>query len=403
MCRVSRLSRLFHGREGRSCSRGNYGSDMTTKRLGLIVNPIAGMGGRCGLKGTDGATILARAYALGAEPESPRRAGLALSQLSALKNSIEILTVSGDMGEKEALEAGFQPTVLFSTDNETTTSDDTRRAAREMVVTGVDLILFSGGDGTARDIFAATGLDTICLGVPAGCKIHSGVYGINPRNAGELAALYLQGKVTKVKQAEVMDIDEEAFRQGRVSAELFGYLTVPDDEARVQGGKAGRAQSDENALNGIAYQLVDDMDAETLYILGPGSTVFRVKQRLGFDGTLLGVDVTHNHKLVVADATERQLLDLLGPKGGAKAKIVVTIIGGQGYIFGRGNQQISPRVIERVGRDNIIVVATKTKVAALGGRQLFVDTGSEETNAMLCGYVRVVTDYGEQIVTKVAA
>src|SRR5665647_651924 len=373
------------------------------KRLGLIVNPIAGMGGRCGLKGTDGADILARAFARGAEPESPQRAGVALGQLAHLQSSIEILTVSGDMGETEALDAGFRPTVLFATDSKTTTSEDTRRAVRKMVSVGVDLILFSGGDGTARDVFAAAGSNAVCLGVPAGCKIHSGVYGINPRNAGELAARYLQGKATQVKRAEVMDIDEEAFRQGRVSAELFGYLTVPRDEARVQGGKAGREQSDENALDAIAYQIMDDIDEETLYILGPGSTVFGVKQRLGIDGTLLGVDVIRNHELVVADTTERRLLDLLGPKGGTRAKIVVTIIGGQGYIFGRGNQQISPRVIERVGRENIVVVATKAKVAALGGRRLLVDTGSEETNAMLCGYVRVITGYNEQIVARVTA
>lgn len=371
------------------------------KRLGLIVNPIAGMGGRCGLKGTDGADILARACALGAEPESPCRAGLALSQLAPLKDGIEILTVSGDMGQKEALEAGFRPTVLFTIDDKTTTSEDTRRAAREMAEAGVDLILFSGGDGTARDVYAAAGPDTVCLGVPAGCKIHSGVYGINPRNAGELAALYLQGKVSKVKQAEVMDIDEEAFRQGRVSAELFGYLTVPRDEARVQGGKAGRAQSDENALNAIAYYLMDGMDADTLYILGTGSTVFGIKQRLGIAGTLLGVDVTRGRELVAVDVTERQLLDLLGPEGSARAKIVVTVIGGQGYIFGRGNQQLSPRVIERVTRDNIIVVATKQKIAALGGKPLLVDTGTEETNAMLTGYMRVVTGYNEQIAVRV--
>ena len=139
-----------------------------------------------------------------------------------------------------------------------------------------------------------------------------------------------------------MDIDEEAFRQGRVSAELYGYLTVPHDEARVQCGKAGRAQSDENALEAIAYQIIDGMDKETLYILGPGSTVFGVKRQLGIGGTLLGVDVVRDRELLAADSTESQLLDLLGPYGGAKAKIVVTVIGGQGYIFGRGNQQLSP-------------------------------------------------------------
>ncbi|MFA4966282.1 MAG: ATP-NAD kinase family protein [Thermoleophilia bacterium] len=373
------------------------------KKLGLIVNPIAGMGGRCGLKGTDGAEILAKAYALGAEPEAPSRAGLALSRLAALRDDLEILTVSGDMGEAEALEAGFRPTVLFTTNGGSTSGEDTRRAAREMAAAGVDLILFAGGDGTARDVYAAAGPDAVCLGVPAGCKIHSGVYGINPRNAGELAALYLQGKVTKVKQAEVMDIDEEAFRQGRVSAELFGYLTVPQDEARVQGGKAGRTQTDENALNAISYYLMDSLDADTLYILGTGGTVFGVKQRLGIAGTLLGVDVTRGRELVAADVTEQQLLELLDAEGGMRARIVVTVIGGQGYIFGRGNQQISPRVIERVGRDGIIVIATKQKIAALGGKPLLVDTGSEATNAMLTGYLRVVTGYNEQIAVRVSA
>jgi predicted polyphosphate/ATP-dependent NAD kinase len=373
------------------------------KKLGFIVNPIAGMGGRCGLKGTDGADILAQACALGALPEAPGRAFTALKQLVGFKDDLEVLTVSGDMGEVEAVQLGFHPTVLFSTNGDRTTSEDTRRAAQEMVAAGVDLILFAGGDGTARDVYTAVGSEVICLGVPAGCKIHSGIYGINPRNAGELAGLYLEGKVLKVKQAEVMDIDEDAFRQGRVTAELFGYLTVPHDEGRVQGMKAGRAQSEENAVEGLSYYLLDNLDAADVWIIGPGTTTYGLKQRLGINGTLLGVDVVRDRALAAADVTETQLLELLGPKGGLSAKIVVTIIGGQGYIFGRGNQQLSPRVIDRVGRENIIVVATKTKVAALGGRPLLVDTGSEETNAMLCGYVRVVTGYDEQIVVRVVA
>lgn len=374
------------------------------KRLGLIVNPIAGMGGRCGLKGTDGAEIYARACELGAVPEAPDRATVALTQLAGMNGAVELLTVSGDMGESEALSAGIKPTVLFATDGEClTTSNDTRRAAREMAAAGVDLIMFAGGDGTARDVYAAVGDDVVCLGIPAGCKIHSGVYGINPRNAGELAALFLAGRVASVKQAEVMDIDEDAFRQGRVTAELFGYLTVPADEVRVQGGKAGRAQSDENALNAISYHLRDSIVPGSLNILGTGSTLFGLKRRLGIEGTLLGVDVVKDGGLVAADVTERHILDLLGAPGSIEARIVVTIIGGQGYIFGRGNQQLSPRVIERVGRDNIVVVATKQKVASLGGRPLLVDTGSEDTNAMLSGYMRVVVGYHDEMVVRVSS
>src|SRR5664279_5028506 len=110
------------------------------KRLGFIVNPIAGMGGRCGLKGTDGADILARACALGAMPEAPSRACIALKQLTGLKDDLEVLTVAGDMGEAEALLLGFHPTVLACANGDRTTSEDTRRAAREMAAAGVDLI-----------------------------------------------------------------------------------------------------------------------------------------------------------------------------------------------------------------------------------------------------------------------
>ena len=381
------------GNEGLAC----------VKKLGLIVNPIAGMGGRCGLKGTDGAEILERARSLGGVPEAPDRAATALRQLAHLRSDIEVVTVSGDMGETEAIAGGFEPVVLLSTNSSTTTSLDTRRAAKEMTAAGVDLLLFVGGDGTARDVYASVNDDQICLGVPAGCKIHSGVYGVNPRNAGELAALFLSGKVGRTKTAEVMDIDEEAFRQGRVSAELYGYLRVPEDEARVQGGKAGRVQSDESALDAIAYSLGDRMEPNTLYVLGTGSTLLGIEQRLGIEGTLLGVDVTRGRQVIATDVNERQILELLKSDSTVQAKIVVTVIGGQGYVFGRGNQQISPEVIQRVGRENVMVVATKSKIAGLGGRPLLVDTGSEETNALLSGYMRVTVGYDEQIVIRVAS
>jgi len=229
------------------------------------------------------------------------------------------------------------------------------------------------------------------------------VYGVNPRNAGELAGLFLRGKVGRTKRAEVMDIDEEAFRQGRVSAELYGYLRVPEDEARVQGGKAGRVNSDESALDAIAYYLSDKMEPDALYLLGTGSTLQGIEQRLGIEGTLLGVDISRGRQLLAKDVNEQQILEMLRSNGSSPAKIVVTVIGGQGYIFGRGNQQLSPAVIEHVGRENVIVVANKSKLAALGGRPLLVDTGSEEMNNLLSGYMRVTVGYDEQVVMRVAS
>lgn len=376
---------------------------MSTKRLGLIVNPVAGMGGRVGLKGSDGPDVLRRARELGARPEAPARARMALRALGTLAG-LEVLVYPGEMGEAEARAEGFEPTVIGSLNGHEreTTPDDTREAARLMTAAGVDLILFAGGDGTARDIYAAVGDGPVCLGVPAGVKIHSAVYATNPRTAGELAALYLQDRVRQTKVAEVMDIDEEAFRAGRVQAALHGYLRVPNDEARVQSMKAARAQSEEEAVRQIAYRIVDDMLPGVTYILGPGSTVKAVKDALGIDGTLLGVDVVRDLRVLAKDANEHDLLRILGPDDSAwGARIVVTAIGGQGHILGRGNQQISPAVLRRAGTRSLVVAATRDKLLALKGRPLLVDTGDADLDAELFGYVRVATGYHEDMVMRV--
>jgi len=228
--------------------------------------------------------------------------------------------------------------------------------------------------------------------------MHSAVYAINARAAGKLAAMYLQGTVTSVREGEVMDIDEDAFRQGRASAQLYGYLRVPAEEAFVQSAKAGRRESDNAAVESIAYAILDEMEPNCLYILGPGTTMRGIKAKISSENTLLGVDVALNKQFIARDANEAELLGLIK---GKKAKIIVTVIGGQGYIFGRGNQQISPRVIREVGRQNIIVVATKEKISSLRGKPLLVDTGDSVTDNMLVGYTKIVTGYSEQTVLKV--
>jgi predicted polyphosphate/ATP-dependent NAD kinase len=379
------------------------GLRMACNRLGLIVNPIAGMGGRVGLKGTDGEEILRICREKGAVPEAPKKAVEALKRLLPAKDEIEIVTYPGEMGELEVREAGFEPIVIGSIIPGNTTSEDTRRAAKDIADFGVKLLLFAGGDGTARDVYLALkDRQQPVLGIPAGVKIHSGVFAINPRRAGELALLFMQGKVRDMKEAEVMDIDEEAFRQGWVSAALYGYLLIPHERTFVQSKKAGQAASDTVDLEGISYYILDHMDEnkDAIYIIGPGTTTRAIKQKLGDEYTLLGVDVSQDKKIIALDADEKKLLEILSDA--KKAFIVVTIIGGQGYIFGRGNQQISPKVIRKVGLENIIVVATRNKVSALGHNPLLVDTGDEELDQALCGYVRVVTGYLEQRIMKVS-
>ena len=221
------------------------------KRLGLIVNPVAGIGGRVGLKGSDGEAIVKRAVELGAVKLSPGRAVEALRRIARIRELVEVITYPGEMGEDEAREAGLQPTVIGSIAHGSTTREDTIAAARTMAEMGVDLIIFAGGDGTARDLVEAVDGDVPVLGIPAGVKIHSGVFAINPVDAGELAALYLEGGPVKLRELEVMDIDEEAFRDDRLSARLYGYLKVPYVEAMVQNTKSGSATTDEFHGSGV--------------------------------------------------------------------------------------------------------------------------------------------------------
>lgn len=369
------------------------------KTLGLIVNPIAGIGGRVGLKGSDGAEIQRRALQLGAVRESQNRTLQALQMVQSAGERLEVITYPAEMGEDAAKECGFEPRVVGMIERGETTSDDTRNAALALMGLEVDLLLFAGGDGTARDIYSAVGQRIPVLGIPAGVKIHSAVFGTSPRSTGALAALYLRGRVSSLREAEVMDIDEEAFREGLVSARLYGYLKVPFRSELVQGQKAASGPGEEASQRAIAADITDRMQADCLYIIGPGTTTRAITSQSGLDKTLLGVDVVLEGELVATDANEPQLLELLH---GAKAKIIVTPIGGQGHIFGRGNQQISPEVIRRVGAGNVIVVSTARKIDSLGGKPLLVDTGERAVDRMLSGYIRVVTGYDEQIVYRVS-
>ena len=377
------------------------------KTLGLIVNPIAGMGGSVGLKGTDGGDTPQRALTLGAEPQASKRSYEALSIIGKAMPELPLVTCAGKMGEETARPSGLTAHIIEGVpqDGASTSSADTRRAALELQRLGVDLLLFAGGDGTARDICDALRTDDFAsaelpvLGIPAGVKMHSGVFALTPRKAGETALHFLNGHAAELADAEVMDIDEDAFREGRVSATLHGYLKTPMGGGGVQATKSGTAPSDSQAAEEIARQVVADMTDDTLYIIGPGTTMDAIARALGVTNTLLGVDVVANGKLLATDATEHDLLRLTD---GRSAKIIVTVIGGQGYIFGRGNQQISPRIIRRIGRENIVVVATAGKMRALDGRPLLVDTGDAVLDEELSGYIRVVTGYRESHICRVS-
>jgi predicted polyphosphate/ATP-dependent NAD kinase len=372
------------------------------KKLGLIVNPVAGMGGRVGLKGSNGQAILKKAKALCAKPESPKRAVDALQNIMRIKDNLEFITCPYEMGEDEARECGFIPTVVGSIKRGRTSSQDTKKAAKEMLGLNVELLLFAGGDGTARDIYDVIGDRIPALGIPAGVKIHSAVYATSPKTAGCLAVRYLEGESPSLclRELEVMDIDEQAFRENRLSARLYGYLTVPYERGMVQDAKVGSILGEEASLHAIAYDVINDMLDDYLYIIGPGTTTRAIMEKLGLRNTLLGVDAVYKGKLVGSDLNESQLLKMVA---GKKAKIIATVIGRQGYVFGRGNQQISAEVIKKVGKENIIVIATKNKIISLEGKPLLVDTGDNEVDKILLGYVKVISGLKERTVLKVVS
>ena len=336
--------------------------------IGLVANPIAGMGGRVGLKGTDGKVDEARAR--GAAPRAPDRARRMLSRLADHSPEITLSAAGDPMGASLAREAGFEPTVVSEPTGETTV-DDTRTAIAGFVDRAVDLVVFVGGDGTAADV-AETLADTEIpmLGVPAGVKVYSAVFAVSPEDAADIIVSF-----ERTERREVMDIDEDDYREGEVTPELRAVAWVPVTE-ELQSSK----QLGGGTVDALAAGIADGVDPETTYVLGPGSTVGAIKAALGFEGSPIGVDVWRDGELLVQDGSEREILDSLGENN----VIVVSPIGGQGFVFGRGNPQLSPAVIRRC---SVEIVASRSKLDGLS--VLRVDTDDPALDAELRGWRKI--------------
>ena len=342
------------------------------RRIGFCLNPIAGMGGRVGLKGTDGRVEAARER--GAEPRAPDRAREALTALrERTSEGTDLLTYGDPMGATEAREAGFDPVVVGEPGSSETTAEDTRAAVEEHVSGEVDLILFVGGDGTAVDIaepLDAIGADMPILGVPAGVKVYSAVFAVSPAAAGRIAATF-----DGTEKREVSDLDEEAYRAGRVESELRGVVRVPVAED-LQSSKQLAGGTVETLAAGFA----SEVDPTTTYVFAPGGTVGDIEEALGIGGSALGVDVWRDGEVLALDAAESEIVGHLGERN----VVVVSPIGGQGFVFGRGNDQISPAVLRR---SDVEIVASRRKLDDIG--VLRVDTGDPAVDDDLRGWHRV--------------
>jgi len=364
-------------------------------KLGLIINPLAGLGGSVALKGSDG--VAEQALALGAKPKAQGRAKVALEQVQELSDAIKVITIAGDMGQNTVAQMGFDYELidLALQQPDTTSAQDTVNAALKMKAMGVDLLVFVGGDGTARDICNAVEDSCPVLGIPAGVKIHSGVYGITPKASGTVIKMLVNGELVDLKTQDVRDIDEDAFRNNQVKAKLYGEMLVPEAGQFVQSVKQGGIEQAELVLDDMAAYLVQELEDDVLYLVGSGKTTQHFMQYLHLDNTLLGVDAMCNEEIIQNDLSEENILDLLDQY--TDVRLIISVIGGQGHVFGRGNQQLSPEVIKRITRNNIQILCTKSKLTQLAGRPLIADTGDAQLDEALSGHIEVITGFNDKV------
>ncbi len=365
-------------------------------RLGLIVNPLAGIGGPAAQKGSDGSELQAAAAAGQYALTSPSRARTFLQLLQPFAHQFELWTVPGAMGERVAREASLNVNLIDYVPGQPTNGHDTERAAGLLAKAGMDLIVFVGGDGTARDVCRALDERQLVLGVPAGVKMHSSVYAVNPQAAAEVVQQILAGELVSVNEGEVRDIDEEAFRAGLVKSRWFGTLQVPDEARYIQQVKQGGVEVEALVLDDIAADIAEWMTDDLLTIFGPGSTTQQVLQNLGRPSTLLGIDLFLGDRLLKPDATANDIEESLNNHNGPVA-LFITAIGGQGHIIGRGNQQLTAEVLQRIGRDNLHVIATRTKLKNLQNRPLLMDSGDPVLDKAWGGYISVLTGYHDRV------
>jgi len=371
-------------------------------KIGFVINPFAGIGGAVALKGSDGEATVEQALERGAIPQAENRALLAIQSMMSKTpvDDVQFYCAAKNMGE-DVLQQLALPCHVIYQGQQKSSATDTKDTIKHFVEQAVDLIVFAGGDGTARDV-----LDVLVnelhstipvVGIPAGVKIHSAVYALTPVYAGEMISLLIAGEAMTLQEAQVMDLDEEAFRQGQVKTQCYGYLSVPVDNTRMQLIKQGGLNQHEITVQDIASDIIETMEEDVYYLIASGSTTAEIMNQLTLDNTLLGIDIVYNQQLIASDVDENTILKTINNQS---AKIVVTIIGGQGHIFGRGNQQLSSKVIRQVGKENIIIIASNEKLHSLDKRPMISDTGDINLDKQLAGLYSVITGYQQKTLYK---
>jgi len=369
------------------------------RRIGVLVNPDAGLGGRLGFKGSDGRAAEAREA--GAQDRSGPRMLQTINRLQNRLSDVEILTCSGRMG---ADWISIDYSIVFETPEETS-AQTTREAVSTLCEAGIELLLYAGGDGTTRDIIEALPNSELpVIGVPGGVKMHSGCFAASPNAAAEVLISWLEGDLL-LARTEVMDLDEEVYRQGRWSVRMFGEAMMPASPRWMQGAKMRvQASEEDEVLEALGDHIREVLveDSERLLIWGSGGTLRTIAEGLNFSPTLLGIDATLGSKQIGTDLNEQQLLELISEHDG-DCTLLVSPMGGQGFLLGRGNLQLSPDVLRAIGIDAVLGVVTPAKMLTVA--QLRIDTGDSELDSAFQEkkYLKVLQGYRTTRLLRVAA
>ena len=368
--------------------------------VGLLINPVAGIGGALALKGSDDPVLRNAALAQGARGRGAERARRALQALGTAAAAIRWLCWGGEMGETALGDLGIQALVIGgSTPGRQTGPADTRAAALALCDAGADLLVFCGGDGTARDILEAIDQRIPVLGIPSGVKMHSGVFATTPESAARIVITLVEGGLVRATLADVRDLDEAALRRGEVKPQFYGELKVPEQGGFLQHTKESGRENEGLALQEIVADVVERIrERSGLYLLGPGSTLAAVKTALGMQATLIGVDVLEAGRQAGRDVDAGWLEARLRAIGtDVPVTLVLSFTRQQGFLLGRGNLQLTPAVLRQIGRHNLWVLGTRSKLLSLEGRALLIDTDDPLLDQTWPGLIEVITGYDDRV------
>jgi len=365
-------------------------------RIGIVVNPDAGLGGKLGFKGSDGRAAEARAA--GAEDRAGPRMLQCLTHLQTLtasslnrnQTSLTFVAWQGRMGSTWVPEIQSAQTVgteWVGNTPDSTSAEDTSNLVNALLDAKVDALLYAGGDGTTRDIVKAlehrgeAAQATPLIGVPGGVKMHSGCFATTPKAAAEVVLSFALGDL-RTAITEVMDLDEVVYQEGVWKVRMYGEAWTPSSPRFMQGAKEQVERvSEDDSIEGLANHigsLLQDED-DLMVVWGSGGTLRRIGEHLNQSLTLLGIDIQHGESLHT-DLNETELIRIIGghvDNDGQQRPLLLLLspMGGQGFLIGRGNLQLSPSVLRLVGHTNLLGVATPSKL--IGLEAVRIDTGDE--------------------------